>query len=119
MIRRRRSGMGSCRPRSGGLRPGVRLGSELHESQRDRVDAVAEARRLRAIVEQVAEVRVATHAFHLALGTALARLPVHDVLLRDRRGEARPTRTGIELVGGAEERIVATDAAEESALMEI
>src|SRR5690606_3170150 len=79
-------------------RPGASL---LFEVERQGVDAVAEARRSRAIGEDVAEVRVARAATHLGAAHAVAvvaQLP--DVRSRRRSLEARPAAAGVILFFG-------------------
>ena len=95
-----------------------RLGSggrPRDEAQRHPIHAVAKAGRLRAVVEDVAEMRIAERAgdrgAHHAEGLVL---DLDDVLLGDRLPEARPAGAGIELRVGIEERGVAADAAVEA-----
>src|SRR5690349_17421790 len=74
-------------------RPFLYIGrSGLCKGQRDAVDAVTQPRRLRAVAEQIAEVRVAAATGHFTLAIPGARLTVHDVLLGDRLPIARPAR---------------------------
>src|SRR5450755_4169823 len=68
------------------------------EIERRGVHAVAQPRRLGAVVEDVAEVRAAAAAEDLgARGEEAAVLFRLDARLRQRRPEARPTRPRIEL----------------------
>ena len=87
-------------------------GFPRHKAQRHRIHAVAQAGRPRAIVENVAEMRVAQPAHHLA--PDLAQRHIHlfvDIFFGDGLPEARPARAGIELRAGVEQRVVAVDAA--------
>src|SRR5579871_7016245 len=82
------------------------------EGQRDPVHAVAQARRLRTIVEHMAEMPAATAAMDLrplhAQGIVLRR--GHGAL--QRRPEARPTGAAVELGGRGEQVEVAAGAGE-------
>src|ERR1035438_6387282 len=74
------------------------------ETQRGGVDAIALAGGCGAVGKQVAQVRVAFAAQHL--GALHEEAPVGfsaDVLVRRRRGKARPSGAGIELVAGEEQ----------------
>src|SRR3569623_1143982 len=92
---------------------GVALGRELvsrHEPQRRRVDAVAQASRLRAIREDVAEVRVAELAPDLgAVHPVRAVVDLAAPRPGARRPEARPARARVELLGRAEQRLAGDD----------
>src|SRR5215218_4503691 len=81
------------------------------ELERDSVHAVAETCGLGAVVEDVADVRVAARAedFRTNLWKTPVLLLAH-VALRDRRPEARPARLRVVLRLRAEEREVAADA---------
>src|SRR5262249_31461335 len=92
---------------------------QWHEVERHRIDAVAEASRLRSIAEQIAQMRVASAARDLAVRVPAARLSVVHVLLGDRLPIARPSGARIELRVRREERSVAADAAEQSLLVEV
>src|SRR6266851_1783183 len=83
------------------IRAGVLLFVEL---QRQRIDAVAQARGLRPILEDVAEVGVALRAQHLGPAHAMARVDLggHGLLVQ-RLPEARPAAAGFEFGVRAEE----------------
>ena len=103
------AGRSRCRARASGL----------HEPERYRIDAVAKPRRLRTVIEQIAEVRIATPTGDLTVRVTAARLAVLHVLLGDRLPEARPPGSGVELRRGAEERRPAAAAAKDSLLVQI
>src|SRR5476649_609979 len=88
------------------------------ESQRRRIDAVAQAGRRWPVFKHVAQVRVALaaqrfHAFHEQAGIGLGA----DVFLGGRRPETRPAGAGLELFLRPEQRIAAADAAVHARLM--
>src|SRR6185436_2784070 len=88
------------------------------EAQRRRVDAVAQAGRSRAVVEDVPEVRIAgagpdLDTAHVVRGVALGR----HVRLVDRLLEARPAGFRVELVERAEERLAGRDVDEDAGLV--
>src|SRR3989454_472900 len=97
--------------------PGLVLRVPLHrqplhrdEAQRRGVDAVAQARRRRAVVEQVAQVGIRVR--RADLGAHHEERPVRlllDVLGLERLGEARPAGAGLELVERAEQRLSGDD----------
>ena len=92
----------------------------LHESKRNRVDAVSQTGGPRPVVEDVAEVSITAAARDFALDVSQAsRRMCHDVFFCDGLPETRPAGAGIELRGGAEERCVAADAAEHSLVVQI
>src|SRR6185503_14261852 len=98
-------------PSACGWRSSGRSNLRLLELERRGVHAVAQARGLGAVVEDVPEVRVATRAQHLgALREPAVVLLLRDVLLRHRLEEARPAGAGVELGLGAEERQAAAGA---------
>src|SRR5688500_3319201 len=67
------------------------------ERERDRVHAVTQPGRLRAIVEHMAQVRIATRARHLGADHAQHAVFVFDhVLRRNRLPETRPAGAGFE-----------------------
>src|SRR5262245_42831947 len=82
------------------------------EPQRRRVHAIPLPRRLRAVVEDVPEVRVAAAAHDLGAAhePAVVRVLGHAAL-RHRRPEARPAGAGVELRRAVEQRLAAADAA--------
>ena len=89
------------------------------EFERGRVDAVAQARRLGTVVEDVALVRTTNGAVHLRTPHK-KEAPVllgFDVAFVDRRPEARPTRTGVVLGLGAKELRAAAGAAVDAFLL--
>src|SRR3954452_8693780 len=80
--------------------------------ERDRVDAPALARRTRAVVEHVAEMRAAAAAEHLRAGHPVGAVLARLDRLGDRRlGEARPAGAGVELRVRAEQLVAAGGAA--------
>src|SRR6266567_1105529 len=90
---------------SPGLRGAPRLAAHgasaslRFELQRRRVDAVAQARRLRAVVEDVAEMAATITALHL--GTPHAEAAVgfgFDSLLLGRRPKTGPAGSGVKLL---------------------
>src|SRR4029079_16903269 len=93
-------------------RTGFFIGVQL---QRGPVHAVAQARRPRPVVEDVAEMRLAGGAAHLrahhAVGTGADLLGGGRL---NRLEEARPARARIEFGLGPEQRCAAGDAAEEA-----
>ena len=90
------------------------------EAQRGRVHAVAEASRLWAVVEDVAEVGVAFCAGDGGADEAESCIPDFGyVFSGDGRPETGPSGAGFELGVGTEQRIVTTDAAVESLVMQI
>src|SRR4029077_14783579 len=83
-------------------------GDELHGS---RVHAVAQPRRLRAVLEDVAEMAAAARADDLDPAHEPGVVDVLvDRLLVDGGPEARPARAGLELRVGAEELLAAAGA---------
>ena len=79
--------------------------------QRGRVDAVAQAGRAGAVVEDVAEMAVALRAQHLGADHAVAGIAfLVDMALDRGLGEARPAAAGIELGVGLEQRLAAAGA---------
>src|SRR5215467_13315815 len=92
------------------LPPDGRLPLILIQIQRHRVDAVAQAGRLRAIVKDMPQVSIAAAAFHL--GSQHAVTPIgfffHRLTLRGRI-EARPSAARIELRLGAKQLRAAAD----------
>src|SRR5512146_10512 len=92
----------------------------FHEDQGGRVHAVPQAGRLRAVLEDVAEMRIAPGAHHLRAGQpeAVVGSPP-DVLLGDGRPEAGPTGPRIVLRIRKEEVVPAADAPVDSLLVVI
>src|SRR5512144_1015751 len=81
------------------------------EVERRGVHAVPQARRLRTVLEHVAEVRAAAPALDLGARHEEARvLPRLHAPGRGRRGEARPAGAGLELRLRLEQRVAATGA---------
>src|ERR1700761_2085793 len=99
-------GLGS---RGGTERPGMMsfgLGLFRLQLQRRRIDAVAQAGRAGAVVEDVAEMAAALRAQHFGPDHAVADVTLLvDMALGGRRGEARPAAAGIELGVGFEQRL--------------
>src|SRR5438105_609475 len=81
----------------------------LDEVQRSRVNAVAQPGRIRTVVEHMPEMSTAAGARHLgaAHSPGIIRRGV-DVLLGQRRVEARPAAFGIELGLRTEQLVPAT-----------
>src|SRR5512134_44081 len=85
--------------------------SALVELERRRVDAVALAGGLGAVVEDVPEVRGAARAVHLRAAHEVARVLLRlDRVGRDRLPVGRPAGPGVELVRRAKQRLAAADA---------
>src|SRR6266436_86664 len=98
----------------GGWRP-VFLFLARDKSQGCGIHAVAQACGLRAVREDVAQVRITERAFHFRAHGAVAEVfPLANIFFCDGRPETRPARAGIEFRAGIEERIAAADAAVES-----
>src|SRR6266436_4203225 len=75
-----------------------------NEAERRGVDAVAQARRRGAVVEDVAQVRVGVGRAHLHAAHAVRGVgELGDVGGFERPHEARPARAGLELVGRGEQ----------------
>src|SRR5215813_9990105 len=92
--------------------------STLVELERRGVDAVALPGRLRAVVEDVPEVRVAPRAVHLGPAHEEARVLLGlDRLRRGRLEVRRPAGAGVELVIRAEERLTTAHAAVRAAIV--
>src|SRR4051794_25545734 len=109
---------GYClRPTHSGLRcpksalrlraPSLRL--EVHG---DAVDAVAQVRRRRAVLEHVAEMAAAAAAMHLGADHAVAAVGRGLDRARDRIVEARPTGAALELLFRREQLLPASHAGE-------
>src|SRR5579884_757417 len=98
--------------RAAGARRGAGRRSRLAvELQRCGVDAVAQARRRRAILEDVAEVAAAGPAEHLGAPHTVADVGLGVHPLSNRNPEARPARPRVELLVRAEQRLAAAGAA--------
>src|SRR4051794_14877416 len=108
------------RRNGGGLAPMLLLAVPRLEVERERVDAVALAGRVRPVGEHVAEVRVAGRAAHLdpAHPVGLVDLDLDRVLL-GRLEEARPPGAGVELGLRAEELGAARPALEDAVLLHV
>src|SRR5258708_36380043 len=79
--------------------------------QRRRIDAVAQACRSRAVVEDVAEMTVAFRAQYLGADHAMGHVALLVDMAVDRgRGKTRPAAAGIELGVGFEQRLPAAGA---------
>src|SRR5438552_13266911 len=79
--------------------------------QRRRIDAVAQAGRAGAVVEDVAEMAVTFRAQHLGADHAVADIVfLVDMAIRRGRGKARPAAAGIEFRVGFEQRLAAAGA---------
>src|SRR4051812_20955252 len=79
--------------------------------QRRRIDAIAQAGRAGAVIEDMTEMAVAFRAQHLGAGHAVADIPLLVDMAFDRRlGKARPAAAGIELGVGLEQSLPATGA---------
>src|SRR5258707_10109949 len=98
----------------GGWRP-VFLFLARDKSQGCGIHAVAQARGLRAVREDVAQVRITERAFHFRAHGAVAEVfPLANIFFRDGRQETRPARAGIEFCAGIKKRVGAINAAVES-----
>src|SRR5262249_57848994 len=92
----------------------------LHELQRSRVHTVPKSCRLRSIVEHMPQVRVAQSAVHRIANHSERRVSLAShVLFSDWGPEARPSCPRFELGVGAEQCIVAADAAVDPLLVQI
>lgn len=99
------SGHASRKTRCSTRRPG-------HELQRQRVHAVTQTGRTWAVVEDVAEVALATRAAHFGAQHAETGVAEFDhIVPGNRLPEARPARAGIEFGGVVVQRRGATRAA--------
>src|SRR4029079_7505070 len=79
--------------------------------QRGRIDAVAQARWIRPVIEDVAEMTVAFRAQNLGADHAMARVALLvDMTFSDGRRKTRPTAAGIELGVGFEQCLSAAGA---------
>src|SRR6478609_1963364 len=79
--------------------------------QRCRIDAVAQAGRAGAVIEDMAEMAVAFRAQHLGADHAVADVALLvDMAVQRGRGKARPAAAGIELGVGFEQRLAAAGA---------
>src|SRR5262245_33646997 len=87
--------------------PSLRL--EVHG---DAIDAVAQVRRRRAVLEYVAEMAAAAAAMHLGAHHAVAAVLGALHRARDRIVEARPAGAALELLLGDEQRLAAARAGE-------
>lgn len=87
-----------------------RTRSQLLEFQRCAVHTVAKACRLRTIVEDMAKMRIALAASHLAAGTETVVSHALDVLSGNRLPEAWPTGAGLELCLRTEQGVTAAHA---------
>src|SRR5216684_2133406 len=68
------------------------------QTQRHRIDAVAQAGGIGAIFEHVTEVRITLAAFHFGADHAVAGIAFRrNTFVIDGRPEARPARAGMEL----------------------
>src|SRR5262249_14129085 len=101
----------SCRARSARLRP------RRMEDQRKTVHAIAQAGRLRAVVEDVAEVAAAAAAMHFGAGHAEGAVLGGADRILQRLVEARPASAALELGVGGEQRQVAAGAGENALAM--
>src|SRR5580704_4687479 len=87
------------------------LGLFRLQLQRRRIDAVAQAGRAGAVIEDVAEMAAALRAQHFGPHHAVADVALLvDMALGGRRGKARPAAAGIELGVGFEQRLAAAGA---------
>src|SRR3990172_2888300 len=76
------------------------------KSESGGVDAVAQARRLRAVREEMPQMRVAILASHFGTHRVSARVfLLHDVSGLEGFGETRPSGARVELVQGTEQRL--------------
>src|SRR5271154_31553 len=78
------------------------------------VDAIAQMRRRRAILEDMAEMRTAARAMHLGARHAPAAVDGRRHRARHRIVEARPTGAAVELPGRFEQRLAAARAGKDA-----
>src|SRR5271156_2772189 len=94
--------------------------SEFDEVHGGRVHAVAQTRRLRAVVENVSQVCVTHFARNRgALHTQASICNFNNIFARDRRPEAGPPGARLELRLRAKARRVAADATKEAAIVQV
>src|SRR4051812_30152290 len=117
-MKKSRTGKTSNSNFMGGYYREAAAGLLLLEFQRCGIDAVAQARGLRAVLEHVAQVGVALLAQHFGAAHAIALVLLGcDVFGRGGLPEARPARTGLELLVGAEQLDAAAAAAIDALLV--
>src|SRR5882672_1407314 len=93
------------------LSPSPRRLLLLHKFQRSRIDAVAQAGRLRPVIEDVAEMRATAAAHHLDAAHAITVILFSlDVLFHHRLPKTGPARARIELGLRTEQLLRATGA---------
>src|SRR5689334_16037926 len=97
--------------------PSARLRPRRMEHQREAVHAIAQAGRLRAVVEDVAEMAAAAAAMHLGAQHAEGTVLGGADGVFERLVEARPAGPAFELGIGGEQRQVATGAGEDALAM--
>src|SRR3954451_5791979 len=91
--------------------PGSAQGLFGFELQRRGIDAVTQARRPRAVGEDMAEMAAALGAQHLSTDHAVADVPLLvDIAPEAGVGEDRPAAAGIDLRAGLEQHIAAAGA---------
>src|SRR6185436_13308204 len=88
--------------------------SDRDELQREAVDAVAQPRRLRSVLEHVTEMPAAAAAVHGRAYRPETAVVGRGDGVRKRLPEARPTRAAVELHVGREQRLVAAGAVEDA-----
>src|SRR6516225_3259248 len=76
--------------------------------ERRSIHAITQPGRLRAVVENVAEVAAAAAAVHFGAGHEKAAVGLRLDRLLDRRRKARPAGSAVELGVGGEQRLAAT-----------
>src|SRR3954453_6948877 len=109
--------MNGARSLSLAANPGLIL---LLQIQRATVDAVAQARRVRAVLEHMPEMAAAVATAHLGTNHPVRAVGVHlDVLGEGRLEEARPARARFELGVGAEQSCAATGAVVHAIFLDI
>ena len=92
----------------------------LREIQGDGVDAIPQSRRLRTVIKDVTEVRIALFAKHFHACHSIAPVRLYaDVLFGNRLPETRPSSSGFEFRLGAEQRVPATNAPVDSFLVQL
>src|SRR5580692_5649054 len=94
--------------------------AQLYESHRCRVHAVTQPRGSGAVIEDVAQMRIAQSAGNGRANLHQASIDsIHNILLRDGLPEARPARARIELGCRIEQSQIAADATEDAAVMQV
>jgi len=97
---------------------GIKL-IEWNEAERGGVDAIAQIRRRRPVVKDVAQVPITPFAGYRSAYAPAVVFCFHNVLFGDGLPEARPAGTGIELRLRRKQRRITADAAKDSSLVQV